>query len=305
MVELGIKFLVERGSLDKEDEQHCLNIKCIRDPSVCNTEKSKQHYEDCKQRLCVLMEPRSKNSDEIPESVVGKHKVHKLHKFSAVEFPGYDKNNIFFIKYDCLVQLYQLSELCYLHAPTIVQTYSIVHSTKEVKNDVLDLPDYIKKHFSPVGLYRHIFNDKGGNSKMFLESILHKDSNLITSFIKEIPDNFGKYGPGLISTFKVYNDFMDEHRKFYGTPEGDYNGYHSMVLVGWRKEGEKLFFLLQNWWASKQFVEIDDVYLQKSTAIITFIETPQESIPGTFHHLHGKFFECEAIDKEDRYPGEL
>eukprot|EP01127_Copromyxa_protea_P013314 TRINITY_DN3571_c0_g2_i6.p1 TRINITY_DN3571_c0_g2~~TRINITY_DN3571_c0_g2_i6.p1 ORF type:complete len:167 (-),score=24.75 TRINITY_DN3571_c0_g2_i6:59-559(-) len=78
-------------------------------------------------------------------------------------------------------------------------------------------------------------------------------------------------------------------------------GNHAMVLVGHRKH----FFLLQNWWRKKQFVELDGEYLVASGASITFIKTPQNGIPTSFAISHGKYFELEMIDKPEGIIGEM
>lgn len=82
-------------------------------------------------------------------------------------------------------------------------------------------------------------------------------------------------------------------------------GYHAMVLVGYREDKEKRHFLLQNWWHKKQFVEVDEDYLVASAALITFIQTPQTKIPESFAISHGKYFELEAIDKPEGIVGEM
>jgi hypothetical protein len=75
-----------------------------------------------------------------------------------------------------------------------------------------------------------------------------------------------------------------------------------MALVGHRQAADgRQFFLLQNWWKLKQFVEVDYEYLEKSGATVYFIKTPQTEIPKAFPQLAGRFFELEAIDKPEGY----
>jgi len=66
-----------------------------------------------------------------------------------------------------------------------------------------------------------------------------------------------------------------------------------MVLLGHRydKIKNKQYFLLQNWWKNKQFVEVDEDYLEKCGAVITFIKTPQFSIPVQFSTNYGTYYE--------------
>ena len=74
---------------------------------------------------------------------------------------------------------------------------------------------------------------------------------------------------------------------------------HAMVLVGARKEGGKHYFLLQNWWKQKQFVEVDVDCLKSRGATVYFVETPQTKIPKSFPQTHGIFAENEMDKGED------
>ena len=41
-------------------------------------------------------------------------------------------------------------------------------------------------------------------------------------------------------------------------------------------------YLLQNFWKQKQFVQVDEDYLEYSGAPVHFVKTPQTHIPNTF-----------------------
>lgn len=60
-----------------------------------------------------------------------------------------------------------------------------------------------------------------------------------------------------------------------------------------------MFFLLQNWWLKKQFVEVDAQYLQGSCALVYFVTTPQPSIPSSLPALSGQWFETDMVDKPE------
>lgn len=48
---------------------------------------------------------------------------------------------------------------------------------------------------------------------------------------------------------------------------------HSMVLIGARKSSlGEYFFLLQNWWEGKYFIEVSGEYMHRCSAITTFAE---------------------------------
>ena len=76
-----------------------------------------------------------------------------------------------------------------------------------------------------------------------------------------------------------------------------------MALIGVRQdETGKLWFLLQNWWEAKQFVEMDEEYLEASGAIVSFVKTPQHSIPTEFPVNFARFAENEnGLDKSESY----
>ena len=53
--------------------------------------------------------------------------------------------------------------------------------------------------------------------------------------------------------------------RYEGQPSGEIDG-HALVLVGIRKdELNQVFFLMQNFWKNKQFVELRQDYLMAST----------------------------------------
>ena len=85
--------------------------------------------------------------------------------------------------------------------------------------------------------------------------------------------------PALISLFNVYPDFSQTDAvSFSGLPpqknmlaQSDVRR-HSVVLIGARKtvEGE-YFFLLQNWWEGRHFIEVSGEYMHHCDAQITFV----------------------------------
>ena len=86
--------------------------------------------------------------------------------------------------------------------------------------------------------------------------------------------------PALISLFEVYPDFGQTNTvSFSGRPTRKDNvalsdvETHSMVLIGARKSSEgKYFFLLQNWWEGRYFIEVSGEYMHHCEAQITFVK---------------------------------
>ena len=81
-------------------------------------------------------------------------------------------------------------------------------------------------------------------------------------------------------------------------------GMHSMLLIGARSEVDvrgdiKYFFLLQNWWTERFFIEVSAEYLYSSEAIISFVEEEVEEIPNKFACTYSSYSET-ILDTSER-----
>jgi hypothetical protein len=149
---------------------------------------------------------------------------------------------------------------------------------------MIDISKLIRDTFSARGLEKHIFDDEGGNSLDMLTSILEEDS-VIASANRPYPEQLKNYGPGLVSLFCVRDEFVDRSvHKHHGKPKGKIHGRHGMVMIGSATDPTtgKSVYLLQNFWKQKQFIEVDEDYLEYSGAKIHFVKTAQTKIPDTF-----------------------
>lgn len=117
-----------------------------------------------------------------------------------------------------------------------------------------------------------------------------------------------KFYPALVSNFKVSPEFQKEGVSFSGLhnlDNADCKGMHSMLLIGGRSEvvensdDSKFFFLLQNWWADRFFIEVSAEYLYSSEATISFVEEEVEEIPGGFACTNSPYSET-CIDTSER-----
>jgi len=271
----------------------------MRDANKITDHDVQEHYVGIRSRLLHLCLTEEKHSTNIPPDV---------HRFTSTEFPGYKKSDIIFAEDpELLVQRHQLSGLCYMHAPAVVQYYAVSKTLGKPYGEMIDLLNVIRKTFPRSELEAHIFNDQGGDSQIFLKKILEVDSVLIPASYDpdSIIDSFQKYGVGLVSRFQVRDDFYDMsiHHHHYAKLKGKVHGYHSMALVGFRIDQGTYYYLLQNWWKDKQFVEVRHDYLKASGAVLFFIETPQNFIPKVFPTHYGKFFE--TLDKPEGFAGEI
>lgn len=264
-------------------------------------------FKDARARLEVIYSDGDKIANSKPDNA---------HIFTEEEFPGYTKEGsiLHFVNTEICIQRYQKSKLCYLHAVTMVQYYAIcffcVKNGLPIQHSVLNIGFYIKKNFNPKRLERHIIYNNGGNSFLELKMILEQDSKYNHVYFDTEEDvvpliitNLRKYGPALVSNFNVQDDFGNVHkRKHYGTitREPNDNG-HAMVLVGYREEDGKHYFLLQNWWLEKQFVEVDIDYLSSCSPSLHWVTTEQKGIPKELPTNFGTWLETEAAEFLDGY----
>jgi hypothetical protein len=126
---------------------------------------------------------------------------------------------------------------------------------------VIDISKFFHTHLSHSDLENYVLHNKGGSAKHVLKFILQPMSVILTTAIISIDNiQLANYGPHLLASFLVYDEFMyGEQLSYRGKPTGKPIGLHAMIIVGVRVgKGSKLF-LLQNWWPKKQFREVVEV----------------------------------------------
>ena len=248
---------------------------------------------------------------------VGKNFDEEASLFDAfvAEHPEWGPENSFVVfrdhellkdKQHAYVERVQLSGLCYMHAPVIVQHYLVaMHSHDAVP--MLDMAVYLKMHMSAEALERHIWLNKGGDSKVFLEKILIQDPVPVFDSVSakhDLESSLCQYGPCLVSGFKVETDFNSSTWQHIGKKKIVSTGLHAMVLVGFRKQGNGIRYLLQNWWKKKPFIEVDADYLESCGAIAHFVKTAQDRM-GEFPTNSHDHVECEMLDAEETFDPEI
>ncbi|KAI3662540.1 hypothetical protein MP638_000650 [Amoeboaphelidium occidentale] len=199
----------------------------------------------------------------------------------------------------------QLSGLCYMHAPVILQHYLVaMHSEKQVP--MLDMAVYLKKYMPAESLEDRIWKNQGGDSEAFLRQILLKQPApklLPRSGSQEMESYLKSFGPALISRFSVEEAFDSEEWQHLGPSTEATMGKHAMVLVGIRQEGGSTRYLVQNWWEKKAFVETDGAYLAAREALINFVQTPQTAM-GSYPTNAHNHVECEMLDAQETFNSE-
>jgi hypothetical protein len=211
-------------------------------------------------------------------------------------------------KSHALVERFQKSGLCYMHACVVLQHYLVAMNNND-QVPMLNMAEYLKKYMPSDRLYQHIWNNKGGDSLDFLKHILKERPNSKSIFhcsnwndLEFMNEYLYLYGPGLVSGFCVAKNFIGTEWQHLGNYEVEkFEGRHAMVLVGCRSVGGEKRYLLQNWWKSKPYVEVDVDYLLSSEATVHFIMEPQKEM-GDYPTNLETLVECESgIDASENF----
>jgi hypothetical protein len=226
---------------------------------------------------------------------------------SANSFVLFRDHALFSGKKHAYVERIQMrSGLCYMNAPVVMQHYLVTMQ----RNDhvpMLDMGLYLCQVMNSDDLFMRIWDNRGGDSKAFLEHILIQEPEPVFSSHNcedDLASLMDRYGPGLVQGFKVEDEFCNSIQwQHLGARGGPSTGLHAMVLVGHRKEGDDNRYLLQNWWKSKPFVEVDAKYLKTCGAIIHFVETPQYEMGSFPINLHDHV-ECDFLDAPETFSQE-
>lgn len=196
-----------------------------------------------------------------------------------------------------------------MHACVVMQHYLVAMNNEEVV-PMLDMAEYLKKYMSGDSLYLHIWNAQGRDPLEFFEKILKKrpspysmispSSNLLSN--ADLDALLRSYGPGLVSGFCVAKTFISEEWQHLGNyDDKEFEGRHAMVLVGSRVVEGKKRYLLQNWWKSKPYIEVDADYLIRSKATVHFIKEPQMQM-GDYPANLEALVECNIDASENFVP---
>ncbi|KAJ9462498.1 hypothetical protein DIPPA_25573 [Diplonema papillatum] len=181
---------------------------------------------------------------------------------------------------------------------------------------MLNVAKYIVQFYDNRAVRNHIVDNVGGNSIGFMRDIMGLErEDVVTTGLgmgKAIPANaeevatdIRKYGIGLVSTFAVEPAFQQADGTSYdGALTEKSLGQHAMAVVGHRKEDNKHYFLLQNWWIEKQFVEVSQDYLASSGASVSFVTKAVSEIPINYPTVSGAY-SLETEDLGDHFELEM
>ena len=164
----------------------------------------------------------------------------------------------------------------------------------------VDVCKVIRQSFNPQMFYDYVFGNHG-DSAQTLDAILGGKSCGKFGVKAGSSDRCFRrlidYGPGLVSRFAIYSDFRSAQKFSYDEIPNhqEPEGFHAMVLIAMRYDKKKdiWWFLLQNTWASKQFIEETDEYLEFCTqGDITFVDGKITTLPDSFRRCRQHYAEA-------------
>lgn len=143
------------------------------------------------------------------------------------KFPGFKLHGVFAGRSADLVQRHQLSTACKEHAAAVMEQYTTFfaqlsnNSRAVLAPRMLDMAEQFRSASSGM-LGRHVFwIGDALRSEDVLRELLEPDSVVAASAAFE--ESLVKHGPGLITSFRVYDDFKDKSVKcHFGAPTGTF-----------------------------------------------------------------------------------
>lgn len=291
--DLGIVFLFAKGvMLDDLPAVRHATFDALLNPR-------EDKWKACRARLNRLVQlDGDKTWDTDPEG------WQTLDDFRAA-VPAWQDQDIFHLREGVsLPRRHQLSGLCYIHAPEVLQHYLVSLNQRHKANvGMIDMVKLVSQTYDAQQLQRHVFDNAGGSSHTVLQMILEPGSAIVATEAAMYEQRLKQYGPGLVAMFAVHDDFhRAESSSYDGSPTGKLIGHHAMVLIGARqdKASGKRWFLVQNWWKQSQFVELSETYLEACRATVFFVKTPQKQIPKEFPTQPHLIAENENVDKPEQ-----
>jgi hypothetical protein len=206
----------------------------------------------------------------------------------------------------------QMSGLCFMHAPVVLQHYMYnIYLQDKSELKMIDVAKYIKKYWVGNKMLDYLERDSGGRSEDFLKEITNnkcktviyvipEENTQLSDTICDIILNMLKTKPAIVSEFKIDKNFHQKGLSFNGKiNNNEVIGLHSMLLVGGLKDNNgKYFFLLQNWWSNRYFIEVSSEYLCSSECKISFISNDITEIPDEFPYVCSSYAET-SIDAQE------
>jgi hypothetical protein len=189
---------------------------------------------------------------------------------------------------------------CHAQAPVVMQHYvvTICKNVSDFNAGMHSIPSLMRQLINDSDKLKLFLTDKyeGGVAVKNLMHICNLTQSDITCYTldkvrdKEYTCNWTmerlKTQPGLVANFSVSRDFLNSDKVSFGTDEdiallkSSTTQGHAMVLVGMRRDEDgQYWFLCQNWWPDRPFMEISYEYMVEAVAQVAFIDKPMMEIP--------------------------
>lgn len=218
----------------------------IMNPALEKDESVRRVFRNIQERVLALFASASANTSTPPTVPGG------VHVFSVAEFPLF--HDLPMVHFAMRAQLVQNSGTCFGAASILTQYAAIWHTRLAIGENrsdhgLLNFGLFIVDHFSIRELEDYVLNDIGIPSVDFLKRILEPRSIVFASRQSHYKSDIEQYGPGLVSGFEVYEDFLNETVHHHdGLPSGGSVTLHAMVLHAVTTDGAgNHVYLLQNW----------------------------------------------------------
>lgn len=205
----------------------------------------------------------------------------------------------------------QLSELCFIHACVVLQHYLVsINEEDDSKNvGMLDIGKYEGSILTGIALENYLTSPHGGDTISTLNQLCSLGPMDARNFKLSIIDNESTQNqilarndscdqmmallvvqPALVSSFIVMKDFYSTHNVSFTSFKSEnwpvVRETHAMVLVGMRKlKTGEYYFLLQNWWRDRYFIEVSYDYLAVCQPEITFVKKKLTQISPTLEFI--------------------
>lgn len=216
----------------------------------------------------------------------------------------------------------QLSGLCFFHACVVLQHYLVsINEVDDSKNvGMLDIGKYEGSILFGKALEDYLTSPHGGETIPNLKKLCELDATDLESFTvlkfdkssrvqmlarDEICSDIMKkleVQPLLVSSFVVMNDFLSTENVSFTIPDLQHwpveEQRHAMVLVGMRKtKAGDYYFLLQNWWRGRYFIEVSYDYFAMCRPEITLVKKKLNQISSSTKFIS---FECSLETMADK-----
>jgi hypothetical protein len=192
----------------------------------------------------------------------------------------------------------------------VLQHYHVCVHTNSSDHLMVDVDAYVRRNLHKGAMRHHVL--QGGISQDRLLSFTQLSTKALIrvcvngpvdgiedSSVCRVKHCLQQYGPALVSKFAVFPHFRNSTLTSFSEVKSGETliGYHAMVLVGYREDEElkETYFLLQNWWKDRYFIEVSASYLEEVQADVVFVCAKLTRIPQDLPVINAEYTET-AVD---------